>query len=131
MSKNRYIQSFTRFPNELFRVNYGASVRLRAHPGPVRPLRNFDLLTTAGKVQPKALNPASYEFPNGASMRPNTTKQQNLVRTSRDSPAFTVYIYAVPADALLPDDLILVHEFGDHFSLQARVEMTVEGNINL
>lgn len=28
---------------------------------------------------------------------------------------------------LLPDDLILVHEFGDHYSLQARTEMTVEG----
>ncbi|KAL3468729.1 hypothetical protein BJX99DRAFT_265873 [Aspergillus californicus] len=26
----------------------------------------------------------------------------------------------------LPDDLILVHEFGDHYSLQARKEMTVE-----
>jgi hypothetical protein len=27
----------------------------------------------------------------------------------------------------LPDDLILVHEFRDHYSLQARKEMIVEG----
>ena len=27
----------------------------------------------------------------------------------------------------LPDDLILVHEFGDHYSLQAGKDMTVDG----
>lgn len=34
-------------------------------------------------------------------------------------------------DTLLPDDLILVHEFGDHYSMQARKEMTVEGKLAL
>ncbi|KAJ5238276.1 hypothetical protein N7468_002895 [Penicillium chermesinum] len=147
MSTNRFIQSFTHVPKELFRLNTGAAVRLRAQPGPVRPQRSFDLLTAAGKVQPKALDPASYEWPNGASMRPNSAGQQNLVRTFRGS---TIYVYAVPAGSFppilkslvqnlsehfigttLPDDLILVHEFGDHYSLQARKEMTVEGNIVL
>ena len=28
----------------------------------------------------------------------------------------------------LPESLILVHEFRDHYSLQARKEMTVNGN---
>ncbi|KAJ9353658.1 hypothetical protein DTO280E4_7251 [Paecilomyces variotii] len=123
MSINRFIQSFTQVPKELFRLNTGATVRLRAQPGPVRPKRSFDLLTTAGKVQPKALNPATYEWPNGASMRPNSEIQQNLVRTFRGS---SIYVYAIPAGTVLPDDLILVHEFGDHYSLQAREEMTVE-----
>ncbi|RWQ93080.1 hypothetical protein C8Q69DRAFT_81169 [Paecilomyces variotii] len=142
MSINRFIQSFTQVPKELFRLNTGATVRLRAQPGPVRPKRSFDLLTTAGKVQPKALNPATYEWPNGASMRPNSEIQQNLVRTFRGS---SIYVYAIPAGSspnfpeasglyssdtctgtVLPDDLILVHEFGDHYSLQAREEMTVE-----
>ena len=61
MSHNRFIQSFTQIPKDIFRVNSGISIRLRAWPGPTRPHGMFDLLTTAGKVQPKALDPASYE----------------------------------------------------------------------
>ncbi|KAI3201815.1 hypothetical protein CBS147311_4803 [Penicillium roqueforti] len=126
MSHNRFIQSFTRFPKDIFRVNSGTSIRLRAWPGPRRPHGVFDLPTTAGKVQPKALNPATYEFPNGASMRPNSRTQQNLVRTVKAWGGLTIYIYAIMAGTHLPDDLILVHEFRDHYSLQARKEMTVE-----
>jgi hypothetical protein len=29
----------------------------------------------------------------------------------------------------IPNDLILVHEFKDHYSLQPREEMTVEGKL--
>lgn len=61
MPFNRFIQSFTRVPKELFRLNAGTSIRLRAWPGPVRPQGKFDLLTTKGKVLPKALDPLSYE----------------------------------------------------------------------
>ncbi|EER42717.1 conserved hypothetical protein [Histoplasma capsulatum H143] len=99
-------------------------IHLRAQPGSVRPKKSFDLLTEAGKVKPKALNPAAYEWPNGASMRPNSATQQNLVRSFKGS---TIYVYSVPEGTELPDDLILVHEFGDHYSLQAKEEMTVEG----
>ncbi|KGO74333.1 hypothetical protein PITC_008570 [Penicillium italicum] len=126
MSHNRFIQSFTQIPKDIFRVNSGISIRLRAWPGPRRPHGVFDLLTSGGKVQPKALDPASYEFPNGASMRPNSRTQQNLVRTVKPRGDSTIYIYAITAGTLLPEDLILVHEFRDHYSLQARKEMTVE-----
>ncbi|EGD95576.1 hypothetical protein TESG_03051 [Trichophyton tonsurans CBS 112818] len=122
MSTNRFIQSFTKVPKELFRLNTSPAIRLRAQPGPVRPQRSFDLLTEAGKVQPKALNPATYEWPNGASMRPNSEVQQKLVRTFSGN----VYVYTVPEGTELPNDLILVHEFADHYSLQAKEEMTVE-----
>ncbi|KAL2859976.1 uncharacterized protein BJX67DRAFT_386463 [Aspergillus lucknowensis] len=123
MSNNKFIQSFTKIPKELFRLNTGPAIRLRAQPGPVRPQRSFDLLTEADKVRPLALNPTTYEWPNGASMRPNSPTQQNLVRSFRGS---TVYVYSIPAGVELPDDLILVHEFGDHYSLQARKSMTVD-----
>ncbi|TPX21691.1 hypothetical protein DIZ76_015653 [Coccidioides immitis] len=123
MSYNRFIQSFKKIPKDLFRLNTSTTVRLRAQPGPLRPQRSFDLLTIAGKAQPKALNPDTYEWPNGASMRPNSVTQQNLVQSFKGS---TVYVYSVPAGTELPDDLILVHEFGDHYSLQASREMTVE-----
>jgi hypothetical protein len=34
------------------------------------------------------------------------------------------------AGTILPDDLILVHEFRDHYSLQARTVMIVEGALH-
>ncbi|KAG5289317.1 hypothetical protein I7I48_08616 [Histoplasma ohiense] len=55
-------------------------------------------------------------------MRPNSQTLQKLARKVRGD----VYIYSVPAGTQLPEHLILVHEFRDHFSLQARMEMTVE-----
>ncbi|EFW17445.1 conserved hypothetical protein [Coccidioides posadasii str. Silveira] len=56
-------------------------------------------------------------------MRPNTAKTQRLVSTLRGNSAC---IYSARAGTQVPDDLILVHEFKDHYSLQARKEMTVD-----
>ncbi|KAJ5724005.1 hypothetical protein N7488_002040 [Penicillium malachiteum] len=106
-------------------MSTGGPIRLKAHPGPERPQRKFDILTSAGKVQPKALDPDSYEWPNGASIRPNGAGQQRIVH-SYTGP--NISIYSIPAGVPLPSDLIIVHEFGDHYSLQPRREMTVEGN---
>ena len=85
-------------------------------------------------------------------MRPNSRTQQNLVRTVKPLGGLPIYIYAIMAGLFLriigrlstlrsidwsyigthlPDDLILVHEFRDHYSLQARKEMTVEGSNNI
>jgi hypothetical protein len=58
---SKYIKAFTAIPKELFRLNNGNTVRLRAHPGPRKPQRSFDLLTEAGMVKPKALNPEIYD----------------------------------------------------------------------
>lgn len=79
-------------------------------------------------------------------MRPNSRTQQNLVRTVKPGGGSAIYVYAIMAGSFLqllgwplpstdssyigtalPSDLILVHEFRDHYSLQARKEMTVEG----
>ncbi|OJD13044.1 hypothetical protein AJ78_06459 [Emergomyces pasteurianus Ep9510] len=120
---NRFLNSFNHFPNEIFRFNFGPVVRLREHLDPTTPPHGpFDILTEAGKVKPRALNPATYIFPNGASMRPNSQTLQSLARKGRGD----VYIYSVPAGTQLPEHLILVHEFRDHFSLQARTETTLE-----
>lgn len=61
MSKNKFLKSFTQIPKELFRLNNGPAIRLRAMEGPLRPQRSFDLLTDKGKVKPKALDPPTYE----------------------------------------------------------------------
>ncbi|KAF4549041.1 Hypothetical protein D9617_24g017550 [Elsinoe fawcettii] len=119
----RFIKSFKTIPKPLFRMNNGNSIRLRAVEGPERPKKPFDLLTTSAMAQPKALYPERYEWPNGASMRPNSpTMHELLLRFS----GAKVIVYEVEPGTALPDDLILVHEFADHYSMQAAKPMTVK-----
>lgn len=58
---SKFIQSYSITPKEIFRLNNGPIVRLRAYPGPRRPPGLFDLLTYAGKVKPKALSATTYK----------------------------------------------------------------------
>ena len=55
---NQLIATYKVFPKELFRVNKGPDISLRAFP--TRPKRKFDLLTINGMVKPKALNAQTY-----------------------------------------------------------------------
>ncbi|KAG5302701.1 hypothetical protein I7I50_02914 [Histoplasma capsulatum G186AR] len=58
---NRFIRSFTRFPYQIFRLNFGLAVRLRPHVDPAMPPHGpFDLLLEDGRVIPRALRPATY-----------------------------------------------------------------------
>ena len=57
----KFINTFTKLLKELFRLNNGPTIRLRAYPAPVRPNGRFDILTESGMVQPKALSPETYE----------------------------------------------------------------------
>ena len=142
MPTPKLIAVFKRFPKEIFRVNNGRKVELRTWT-PRR--RVYDISPTNGLVQPKATKPMSYEgesskerlvrprvlranlilAPNGASMRPNSPYQQSLVswRFRGDD----VIVYAVPEGTALPDDLLLVHERSDHYSLQPAESMTITG----
>ncbi|KAI2026587.1 hypothetical protein LOZ12_006611 [Ophidiomyces ophidiicola] len=125
----RFIQAFATVPRELFRLNNGPAVRLRARPGPTRPQGVFDLLTHNGMDDGAAQGivagdiPAIATAPNGASLRPNTPRQRELVE---DAWGDAACVYAIPAGTRLPGDLILVHEFRTHYSLQAKRKMTVE-----
>ncbi|KAA6412905.1 MAG: hypothetical protein FRX48_03898 [Lasallia pustulata] len=56
-------------------------------------------------------------------MRPNTPRLNDLVTNSKGS---NIIIYALPQGTPLPDGLLLVHEFRDHYSLQASNEMTLQ-----
>ncbi|KAF1961563.1 hypothetical protein CC80DRAFT_401956 [Byssothecium circinans] len=114
------INVFKTVPKELFRVNNGRAVRLREWS--LQRQRSYDILTDAGKVSAKALDPKTYRKPNGASMRPNSAFQKRLVSSLKGA---NTIVYAVPAGVPLPDDLILVHEHTDHYSLQAAKEMTL------
>lgn len=52
------INSFKRVPVQLFRVNNGATVKLRDYA--LRKSSSYDILTDHGRVIPKALDPSSY-----------------------------------------------------------------------
>ncbi|KAF2254666.1 hypothetical protein BU26DRAFT_143283 [Trematosphaeria pertusa] len=106
------IAVFKIFPKELFRVNNGRAVRLREWS--LQRQRRFDVLTNSGMVQAKALNPDTYTRPNGASMRPNSDFQRKLIQKIKGN---EVVVYSIPTD------LLLVHEYGDHYSLQAAENM--------
>lgn len=113
---------FTRFPKELFRVNNGRHVELRART-PARCI--YDITLSNGRAEPKALDPTTYAAPNGASMRPNSPYQQSLV--SWRFRGGDMLVYAVPEGTVLPEELLLVHERSDHYSLQPAVSMDVDG----
>lgn len=57
-------------------------------------------------------------------MRPNGYYQQRLVKQLRGDDGV---IYAVPRGTVVPEELLLVHEHLDHYSLQAGREMTLFG----
>ncbi|RVX69602.1 hypothetical protein B0A52_06666 [Exophiala mesophila] len=84
----------------------------------------YDVKTKHGVVQPIAMTSDTYQRPNGASMQANTSVQQKLVQGFKGT---KVRVYCVPAETALPEDLVLVHEFGGHYSLQPKVEMTLPG----
>ncbi|TGJ81760.1 hypothetical protein E0Z10_g7002 [Xylaria hypoxylon] len=121
MASSGLISVFRSFPKELFRVNNGREVRL-IPPKPGRHI--YDVLPKDGNVEPKALNQSTYVGPNGILMRPNSPYQQSLVSTRFRGANFIVY--AVPKGTDLPEDLLLVHEWSDHYSLQPAVTMTVD-----
>ncbi|MCJ1257297.1 hypothetical protein MMC24_005122 [Lignoscripta atroalba] len=120
------IRSYKTVPKELFRINNGRLVRLR--PWTAQRQRCDIFLTETGTVKPKALDPASYKrgnflAPNGASLRPNSPYQHHLVKMFQGGDAL---IYAVPKGTALPEDLILVHERSDHWSLQPAKEIAID-----
>ncbi|KAG7288366.1 hypothetical protein NEMBOFW57_007897 [Staphylotrichum longicolle] len=95
MPRPNLISIFNKFPKELFRVNNGPSVRLRTQ----RPHKyQHDVVPHNGLVLPKALDPASYSAPNGASMRPNSKYQQSLVRWGFYGDDVIVYAVAEELD---------------------------------
>ncbi|KAF9876295.1 hypothetical protein CkaCkLH20_06238 [Colletotrichum karsti] len=120
MSTSNLIAVFRKFPRELFRVNNGPLVKVRVWT-PER--EKYDIFAEKNLVHPKALNPSTYKAPNGASMRPNSPYQQFLV--SRRYRGLDTIVYSVPAGTKLPEDLVLVHERWDHYSLQPAVVMNV------
>lgn len=79
----------------------------------------YDIVVTNGFVKP--LSSDDFAGPNGATLRPNTYEEYYIIcgRSAKS------YLCEIPKGTKVPDQCILVHEFGDHFSLQPKIEIPI------
>ncbi|KAH6888523.1 hypothetical protein B0T10DRAFT_488334 [Thelonectria olida] len=112
------ITVFRKFPKELFRATNGSVFQAR-DKSPER--SSYDMIAHEGYVKPLALDPTTYRSPNGLRMSPNSPFQQYLI--SRILKRDDVTVFCVPAGTHLPEDLLLVHELQEVYSLQPAKEM--------
>ncbi|KAJ6260500.1 hypothetical protein Dda_4726 [Drechslerella dactyloides] len=106
---------FRSLPIELFRVNNGLDVRLRDRAAQLKfGRRSFDLIVRDdGLVHPMLGD--TFEGPNGASMRPNSPYLSEIVANFAEEDAV---IYRVAQGTPLPDELVVLHEHTEHYSVQ-------------
>jgi hypothetical protein len=108
-----------KFPLTLFRpmVSKNPKVKMRERgEQEIKGSTSFDFVAKDGKIEPMKGN--LFTAPNGFSFRPNTRNEFNLI-----SDGYSKFILEIPKDTPLPENTVLVHEFGDHFSLQPKVAM--------
>jgi hypothetical protein len=119
----------TVLPVSLFRIQGGASVRLRLEAAQRAAGRSsFDISAHEdGKVvlprAPPGAGGAEELFlgPNGMSMRPKGTALAMIVAPFR---AARTFIFEVPAGARIPPELCVLHEHSDHYAVQPAVRMS-------
>ncbi|KKK22680.1 hypothetical protein P175DRAFT_0527960 [Aspergillus ochraceoroseus IBT 24754] len=117
----RYRNVFVYFPKELFRIDDGPRIQVKVKSRYRRSGRGIEILSDRyGYVRPKALNPLTYQFPNGLSVHPNTARQQTFIKNYSGE---ALHIYSIPAGTMLPEKLLLVHDAEDHYSIQPRRHM--------
>lgn len=121
-STKQFVKRFTKLPITLFRVQPRLPVNLR----------DFDTQQAKGrpaydlKIHPDGLvHPADGdEFigPNGMSLRPGTENMLAIVKAWRGD----TMVYRLQEGLLLPDELIVLHERDDHYSMQTREPVLLE-----
>lgn len=118
------IGRFSRVPIGLFRVQTVEKVKLREYFRQQQQNRtSFDF-----KLHPdKKIHPAigdEWVGPNGMSLRPGGYVMGEVVANFRGN-----VVYHIPKDTELPDDLVLLHEHSDHYSMQT-AKMCTEKQLN-
>jgi hypothetical protein len=104
---------FKSVPVTLFRIQVKDKMKLREKARQEKLHRSsYDfILQPDGLVHPSIGN--TFTFPNGASLRPLGPVLKEIIANFRGN-----CIFVVPKDTPIPDDLILLHEHSDHYSLQ-------------
>ena len=118
----RLIGRYKTTPTVLYRIQSGAKVNLREKSKQDALGRSsYDLVVHSGLVLPR---PSAYfEGPNGMSLRPNGPMFQEVMRGFRGK---NIYIYEIPKDLAVPEDLVILHEHSDHYSFQCDREMPLK-----
>lgn len=119
----KLVKKYNILPTRLYRIQNDLPTALRDYDSQMAKGRSgFDLKVCkqSGLVLPTKGN--TWVAPNGASMRPASEKMVEILNRWKGDPI----VFRLNEGMELPDDLVMVREFGDHYSLQAAVPMTLE-----
>jgi hypothetical protein len=121
-SHDKIIGRYSVLPIKLFRITTkNKSIRLREQGKQLaRGSRAFDYtISPDGKIHPAPLD-GTFCGPNGASFRPATINMWDILSKTKGN----TYVLELPEGTKLPDELVMLHERDDHYSLQCTVAMT-------
>lgn len=117
----RLLGKYKTFPINLYRLQQKKEVILREIDSQIKiGSKSFDFrLKEDGLIHP---NETEFFFsPNGMSLRPLGPSLQNIAMTYKFK-----YAYEIPINTPIPENLILLHEYKDHYSLQTAIKCTHE-----
>lgn len=111
-----HMQCFSSFPKTLYRVQSKLPVALREYKEQLKRGRtSFDIkLSSRGYCVPMFGN--VYHTPNGMTLLALGDDLRSVIESFRAIPS----IYKVPKHTPVPNELILLHEHGDQYSLQVK-----------
>ena len=115
------ITRFRTIPLTLLRIQSKGPVSLRDYETQVKKKsRSFDVVLQADGL----VHPVEGDFftrPNGMSLRPVGIQFYDIMSSFRGG-----QIIEIPANAAVPDSLVLILEMGEHYSLQANRVMSLK-----
>ncbi|RNA03808.1 hypothetical protein BpHYR1_021722 [Brachionus plicatilis] len=118
MNYQKLLGRYTKaFPITLFRFQSRSEVKLREFiRQQQKNLPSFDFrLMSDGLIHPMTTD--QFIQPNGMSLRPAGNTLETLLKSFRGK-----YIYMVKEGTAIPDNLVLLHEHTDHYSLQTSIQ---------
>lgn len=116
------VRKFTILPKTLYRIQARLPVKLRDYDTQMAKGRaSFDIkIHQDGLVHPAEGD--EWIGPNGMSLRPATDTMLGILEDWKGEPT----IFRLNEGLRLPDNLIVLHERDDHWSMQTRVPTTLE-----
>ena len=111
---------FRQLPLTLYRIQPRLQVSLRDFDTQMAKKReSYDLKLHNGLVLP--MTGDTFHTPNGMSLRPNSDTMVRILNQFRGD----VNVYSILQGTILPDDLVVIHEHTDHYSMQTTVPVSL------
>ena len=118
------MQRFYQFPVTLYRVQPRLPVFLRDYEIQKSKKRlSFDLKLHNGLVNP--MEGDTFHTPNGMSLRQSSPKLASIVENFRNI-SNTMRVYRMQEASKVPQDMVLILEHTDHYSLQVSKPMSLD-----